>query len=258
MEEPGAVGERMVMAGPAGEATIVFDRTRVPQAEASMLPMLFDPLHYGARAGRVGVGGRGAAWFVEGPFGAGVLRHYLRGGWMARLSRDRFAWRGASAARSLREFELLARLRAAGLPVPAPIAALATRRGMTYSAAILVARLPGVDSLAIRVAELGDAAPWESVGAAIAAFHRQGAHHADLNANNVLLDSAQATWLIDWDKGVLEDGPGAWCGRVLARLARSLRKECRALPIAVLEAGIARLRAAHDAALVDAVPALRA
>jgi 3-deoxy-D-manno-octulosonic acid kinase len=249
MEEPGAVGERMVMAGPAGEATIVFDRARVPQAEVALLPMLFDPAHYGARAERVGRGGRGAAWFVDGAFGAAVLRHYLRGGWMARLSRDRFAWRGASGARSLREFDLLARLRARGLPVPAPIAAIATRRGRTYSAAILVARIPGVDSLAARVAALGADAPWERTGAAIAAFHRAGARHADLNANNVLVDAAQATWLIDWDKGVLEAGPGGWCARVLARLARSLRKECRALPREVVDAGMARLRAAHDAAL---------
>jgi 3-deoxy-D-manno-octulosonic acid kinase len=252
MEQGGAVGGRVIMAGPAGEATIVFDPARVPQADSS----LFDPGSYGARAQPVaGRGGRGAAWFVEGAFGAAVLRHYRRGGWMARLGRERFLWRGAQSARSLREYALLARLHALGLPVPAPIAAQARRAGLTYDAALLVARIVGVDSFAARVNAQGAAAPWESAGAAIAACQREGARHADLNANNLLVDGAARTWLIDWDKGALEPGPGAWCARVLARLARSLRKECAGLDAALIEAGMARLRAAHDAAL--AAPAAR-
>jgi 3-deoxy-D-manno-octulosonic acid kinase len=54
-----------------GEGSIVFDPTRVRQAT----PSLFDPHAYGEAARAVhGRGGRGAAWFVEGEFGAGVLR----------------------------------------------------------------------------------------------------------------------------------------------------------------------------------------
>jgi 3-deoxy-D-manno-octulosonic acid kinase len=252
MEQGGAVGGRVIMAGPAGEATIVFDPARVPQADSS----LFDPEGHGARAQPVaGRGGRGAAWFVDGAFGAAVLRHYRRGGWMAILSRDRFIWRGADAARSLREFALLARLHGLGLPVPAPIAAQARRSGLTYDAALLMVRIPGVDSFAARVNAQGASAPWEPAGAAIAACHRAGARHADLNANNLLVDSAARAWVIDWDKGVLESGPGAWCERVLARLARSLRKECAGVDPALIVAGMSRLRASHDAAL--APPAAR-
>jgi 3-deoxy-D-manno-octulosonic acid kinase len=252
MEQGGAVGARVIMAGPAGEATIVFDPARVPQADSS----LFDPASHGARAQPVaGRGGRGAAWFVDGAFGAAVLRHYRRGGWMARISRDRFVWRGADAARSLCEFALLARLHRLGLPVPAPIAAQARRSGLTYDAALLMARIPGVESFATRVNAQGASAPWETAGAAIAACHRVGARHADLNANNLLVDAGARAWLIDWDKGVLEPGPGAWCERVLARLARSLRRECPGLDPALIVAGMSRLRAAHDAAL--ALPAAR-
>jgi 3-deoxy-D-manno-octulosonic acid kinase len=240
-----AGGQRESFPGPEGEVTIVFDPAHLPQAD----PALFDPAHYGGAAAPVGEGGRGAAWFVDGPFGPAVLRHYLRGGWMARLSRDAFLWRGESAGRSFLEFHLLRRLRALGLPVPAALAAAQRRRGWRYRAAILVARIPGVRPFAAMARAQGATAPWEAVGAAIAACHRHGAHHADLNANNLLVDDAGAVHLIDWDKGRIEAAPGAWCGRVLARLERSLRKECPSQPADVLTEGMARLRQAHDAAV---------
>jgi 3-deoxy-D-manno-octulosonic acid kinase len=240
-----AGGQRESFPGPEGEVTIVFDPARVPQAD----PALFDPAHYGAAAAPVAEGGRGAAWFVDGPFGSAVLRHYRRGGWMARLSRDAFLWRGEALGRSFREFDLLGRLRMLGLPVPAALAAAQRRTGWRYRAAILVARIPGVRPFAALARAQGATAPWEAVGTAIAACHRQGAHHADLNANNLLVDEAGAVHLIDWDKGRIEAAPGAWCTRVLARLERSLRKECPAQPEGVLAEGMARLRRAHDAAV---------
>jgi 3-deoxy-D-manno-octulosonic acid kinase len=243
---PGAGGKRESFRGPDGEVTIVFDPARVGQAD----PAWFDPASYGERARAVsGAGGRGAAWFVDGPFGAAVLRHYLRGGWMARLSRDGFLWRGASAGRGFHEFELLRRLGAMGLPVPAAFAAAQRRRGWRYRAAILVGRIPDVDSFAARVRRLGASAPWEAVGRAIAACHRKGARHADLNANNLLVDAAGEVHVIDWDKGRIEAAAGPWCERVLRRLERSLRKECGEVPAPLVEAGMLRLRAAHERVL---------
>jgi len=224
-----------------GEGSIVFDPGRVRQAN----PTLFDPHAYGPDARPVrGGGGRGAAWFVDGEFGAGVLRHYRRGGWAARASRDGYLWQGRERVRSLREFSLLRRLHGFGLPVPAPIAAWYLRRGWRYRAAILVERIPGASSL-VDAVNAGDA-PWAAVGAAIARCHRHHAHHADLNANNILLDRERQPWLIDWDRGRIEAAPGAWMQRVLDRLQRSLLKECATVPAARLEEGMAALRAAHD------------
>jgi len=34
--------------------------------------------------------GRGSAWFIDAPFGPVVLRRYLRGGWVAKVSRERY------------------------------------------------------------------------------------------------------------------------------------------------------------------------
>ena len=225
-----------------GEGSIVFDPARLRQATRA----LFDPHEYGSAARPVqGRGGRGAAWFVDGEFGAGVLRHYRRGGWAARASRDGYFWQGEERVRSLREFALLRRLHAAGLPVPAPIAAWYLRRGWRYRAAILVERIAGARPL-VEAVNAGDA-PWAAIGATIARFHRFGARHADLNANNILLDREQGAWLIDWDRGAIEAPAPVWQQAVLDRLQRSLRKECATVPAARLQEGMAQLRRAHDA-----------
>jgi 3-deoxy-D-manno-octulosonic acid kinase len=72
---------------------------------------------------------------------------------------------------------------------------------------------------------------WRSVGRTIARFHAHGVHHADLNANNILLgadgpaneQTNRQIFVLDFDRGRIE-ARGAWEGRVLARLRRSLEK----------------------------------
>lgn len=229
-----------------GPGTIVFDPARLRQAT----PELFDPETYGAQAQAVaGEGGRGAAWFVRGEFGDGVLRQYRRGGLMASISRNHYLWLGEARVRSLAEHGLLMDLRSLGLPVPAPIAAAYWRSTFTYAASILVERIPGVSSFASLVLANADTAPWAAAGATIARFHRLGARHADLNAHNLLSDTEERIWLIDWDKGHREGGPGAWCDAVLDRLERSLRKLCRELPPAEIDQGMQWLRQAHQRGL---------
>lgn len=226
-----------------GQGTIVFDPTRLRQ----VTPAIFDPASYGDHAQPIhGQGGRGAAWYVRGEFGEGVLRHYRRGGWMARASESAYLWQGEPRVRSLREFELLNTLHGLGLPVPTAIAAYYRKHDWRYQAAIIVERIADVRSFVERVNDRGAQAPWAQVGTAIGRCHRHGAHHADLNANNILLGDLDAVWLIDWDKGRIESSPGHWRQRVLDRLQRSLRKECKGLSSTELAAGMQRLHAAHD------------
>src|SRR5690606_18283023 len=107
------------------------------------------PEAWGARATPVSGSGRGGAWFIDDTSnGPTVLRHYLRGGLMATVSRDRHLWRGVAQVRSFAEFRLLRELLRRRLPVPQPIAASYLREGLTYRAAILMERLVGVQSLA--------------------------------------------------------------------------------------------------------------
>lgn len=128
-----------------GYGAILFDRTQLRQPD----PAWFDPAHWGDAAQPVGDGGRGGAWFIDmGEGGDAVLRHYLRGGLVANLSRDAHLWRGIARVRSFAEYRLLRVLRARKLPVPMAYAAWYRREGLSYRAAILMQRLPGVRSLA--------------------------------------------------------------------------------------------------------------
>lgn len=222
-----------------GRGAILYDPSRIDQPVAAD----FDPDAL-ARAGRIRVaaeGGRGSAWFLaaRGSHGEWVLRHYRRGGFVARFVRDAYAWPGADAVRSFRELRLLAELERLGLPAPTPVAARYVRRGLVYRADLITVAIPGVQPLSARMGPDLPLGAWRNVGACIRRFHDAGVFHADLNAHNVLLDAANRVWLVDFDRGELR-ARGAWTHANLARLERSLVK---------VSAG--RYRAEHWATLLE-------
>jgi len=224
------------------DGAILYDPSRIDHPTAAD----FDATAL-ARAQRVAAQarGRGSAWFVAArPPAAGqwVLRHYRRGGLAARLSADRYLWRGAAATRCFRELELLAALERQGLPAARPVAALYSRSGVSYRADLLTVAIPGSRSLAALLEEHPGPAVWHAIGACIRRFHDAGVCHADLNAHNVLLDDAGRVHLVDFDRGSIR-APGPWRAANLARLERSLGK--------LAAGGAARLGVAERAALRD-------
>lgn len=186
---------------------------------------LFSRSHWTSRGALQEIaGGRSSIAVLNTGSQTWVLRHYRRGGWMAKLSQDSYLWTGAQRTRSFAEWRLLAQLRRKGLPVPAPIAARYVRGLFTYRADLITELLPATRTLAdvITGGELPEAG-WRAVGKTIAAFHREGVHHADLNANNILLGAGDSVYLLDFDRGRIESR-GPWEQAVLARLHRSLTK----------------------------------
>ncbi len=168
--------------------------------------------------------GRGSAWFISAGSESWALRHYRRGGLIARLCADRYLWAGEARVRAFAEWRLLALLWSRGLPVPEPIAALYRRGWLTYRCDLITRRIPQAEPLSVRLA----AAPlpdvqWRAVGTAIARLHRAGVDHADLNAHNILLGAHGGVSVIDFDRGRIRP-PGAWQQRNLRRLHRSLVK----------------------------------
>lgn len=226
-----------------GFGSILSDAAIVRQVEQGW----FDSGWWADAAVPVTSGGRGGAWFVDTPVGPGVLRHYLRGGLVARLNRDLHLWRGSDRVRSFAEFRLARELYKDGLPVPEPIAACYLRRGLFYRAAILVQRLENVVSLADLVRIDGGAAPWEQTGELVARCHRGGLDHIDLNAHNILFHQDGGGWVIDLDRCQRRLPQTGWRLRNLARLERSLRKLSDVRHADGLQDGVARLRAAYAA-----------
>jgi 3-deoxy-D-manno-octulosonic acid kinase len=209
---------------PTADGAILFDAAACGAARPDAA--WFDAAHWAAE-GRVEArsGGRGGVAFIETPAGACVLRHYHRGGLAARVSADKYFWAGAKRTRSFREFRLLDRLVAAGLPVPAPVAARYARKGVNYTADLIVRRIASVETLAEQLARGRlDASLASRVGTTIARFHEAGACHADLNAHNILIDEHDFVSLIDFDRGTLRKPGLAWQQANLKRLRRSLIK----------------------------------
>jgi 3-deoxy-D-manno-octulosonic-acid transferase len=175
--------------------------------------------------------GRGQAYRVEYQGLQWVLRHYRRGGWMARLAQDTYPPTPTARSRAMQELVLLRTMHSMGLPVPAPVAAHYQRthalmgRFSRYRADIAMEWLPNTRNLVQTLRERAlTAHEWEAVGQAIAALHRHQIFHADLNAHNLLLDTQGQVFVVDFDK-CKRRGGDEWKARNLARLKRSLIKE---------------------------------
>ena len=168
-------------------------------------------------------GGRGAGGRV-GASGQWFLRHYYRGGKAALLSRDRYFYTGAQRVRSFAEFRMLARLKEAGLPAPAPVGARYRMSGLSYSADLITEWIADTQTLASVMRDCDDKESLMArVGATLARFHSAGVCHADLNAHNILIGADDAVWVIDFDRSRLRK-PGRWYRGRLERLRRSLGK----------------------------------
>jgi 3-deoxy-D-manno-octulosonic acid kinase len=191
----------------------------------------FDPEFWRARGELAPTaGGRGSAWFVGAGARQWVLRHFRRGGFIARLSQDLYVWAGEERVRAFAEWRLLDRLREQSLPVPKPISARYQRRGLVYRCDLITERIAGAQPLSAQLArgELPESL-WRAAGAAVARLHRAGVDHADLNAHNLLIGAGETVSVIDFDRGRVR-APGAWTSRNLRRLHRSLEKISRGLP----------------------------
>jgi 3-deoxy-D-manno-octulosonic acid kinase len=185
----------------------------------------FDPAQWrGAGAVAIETSGRGEVLIVAHRDDTWVLRHYRRGGLVARLVDDHYLWLGAERTRAFREWRLLRKLRAAGLPVPKPVAAHVYRTACIYTADIITSYLPDTQKLSWYIAQgRVPESCWRRVGAMIRAVHEQGVDHPDLTAHNVLLDGAGNCFLVDFDNAQVKPA-GSWQRAGVERFNRSLRK----------------------------------
>jgi 3-deoxy-D-manno-octulosonic acid kinase len=213
---------------------IRFDPTLIDQPSST----LFNPDWWRERGRLAGsAAGRGEVWFVENEQSTWALRHYRRGGLVGRINTDHYLYTGQARSRSFAELDVTLQLYRDGLPVPQPVAASMRRWGPWYTADLITVAIPEVETLTEKLlAESLGEALWESVGGMIRRFHQHGLNHADLNAHNILIDSQDSVWLIDFDKASLQP-PGQWCEGNLSRLRRSLNKVARSDQSMLVEQG---------------------
>lgn len=192
--------------------------------------------------------GRGEVHVVDAPEGRWVVRHYRRGGAMARLLDDRYVRVGDP--RPVREAVAAAEVARRGIHTPGVVAGAVYPAGLFYRADLLTALVPDGMDLAgvlfgpaeggghVRAQPHGQGvspgdpalrgAALRAAGSLVARMAGAGVAHPDLNAGNVLLTGVAGDLrplLLDLDRcRVLPRGRGLDPQTLLARLERSLRK----------------------------------
>jgi len=231
----------------AKSVAVIYDTSLMDAPAADF----FDADHWKANNALLGEAvGRGSAWFIDAPFGPVVLRQYLRGGWVARFSRQSYLYLGVERSRPFREFNILAALYAQGLPVPRPVAALCQHQGISSTGALMTTRIPSAKTLADLLAVKEDdpdlsASLWARIGKCIRQFHDAGVWHADLNARNIMLDDDMQVFLIDFDRARFTPDKQVNGEGNLKRLKRSLLKLWPAEELSGLQPAWAQLEAGY-------------
>ena len=171
--------------------------------------------------------GRYVTWFVKSPVQdkTWVLRHYYRGGKIAKITKDQFVYTGLENTRCYQEIDLLQHMIRLNLPVPKPIAARVVRKGLCYKADLLMEKIEAVNVVGQLKEGIILQDGWFNIGTMIAKFHQNGIEHTDLNAHNILYKSPNEMWLIDFDNCSMRDPKPSWQKRNLDRLKRSFIKE---------------------------------
>jgi hypothetical protein len=196
--------------------------------------------------------GRAPVFAVNLPGGCGrvVVRHNMRGGWMAKFNNDLFIL----PTRGYRELLASLRLRASGVSTPEVLAYVSYPKNLLLRRSDVATReIPNGHDLSVALAKITDHDHRVMVLDAIVKLLRSlthaGAHHQDLNLKNVLLTVGEGPGLdahvLDVDR-VRFSSPGSplVAKANLDRLIRSLRKwrDLHSLPYSAEDEEYLRLR----------------
>jgi 3-deoxy-D-manno-octulosonic acid kinase len=172
--------------------------------------------------------GRATARRVAAADDAWVVRHYQRGGRVARLLDDRYVRLGE--ARPLRELAASTEARRRGIRTPRIEALCIRPAGIIYRADIatrFVASAADLATLLLR-GVASDAAVWRAAGALLRDVFAAAVVHPDLNLGNVLIErtaDGPVAHLLDLDRARVERHADARRrARMLARFERSRLK----------------------------------
>ncbi|MFL5604131.1 MAG: lipopolysaccharide kinase InaA family protein [Gemmatimonadaceae bacterium] len=196
--------------------------------------------------------GRAPVFVIELPAGCGraVIRHNMRGGWMAKFNEDLFVL----PTRGFRELIASLRLRASGVSTPEVLAYVSYPKNLILRRSDVATReIPNGHDLSVALAKVTDhnhrVMVLDAVVKVLKSLTHVGAHHQDLNLKNILLTAGNGPGLdahvLDVDR-VRFSSPGSplVAKANLDRLIRSLRKwrDLHELPYSAEDEEYLRLR----------------
>lgn len=181
-----------------------------------------------------GAKGRGGVGTLElRPGLIAVVRPFRRGGAFARLLGDRYG--GSTRARE--ELQVLVSLQREGVPVIAPLGAVAQKHGAFWRLRLLTQIEPGALALPAFCAAYPQHRRWavEAAAVTVRLAIAAGLRHPDLHPDNVLVaahgDKVRAV-LVDLDRARLQAPVDeATQERMLVRMARYLHRHAGRLPV---------------------------
>jgi 3-deoxy-D-manno-octulosonic acid kinase len=208
---------------------MLFDRTIIHQNDAIDYRFSADDFELSTWKDKAGsqelTGGRGGSQKIQLQGHWYVLRQYLRGGMVARILDDRYAWSGLKHSRPYLEQLAIQHAIEHDLPVPEIAAYRLIHTGLFYRAAIISRFVPNQGTLASYLFDRQlPEHKWSELGFLIKRMHDAGINHADLNANNILINNNLGFHLIDFDKAEIMPAYGDWAHGNIHRLLRSLKK----------------------------------
>ena len=201
---------------------VAYDSTLVENLECDH----FDIQHWIAQGqSPASAQGRGSTYFISVNHNHIALRHYQRGGLIRHFLFDQYLWFGLRGTRAWKEIHVQDFIIRNELPAPKPVAIRILRQGVFYTADIMTLVIEQSSTLAdlLRQSKLSHD-QWRDIGWTIKRFHDAGVDHADLNANNILIDKGNTVYLIDFDRARIRNRLGSWATSNLKRFHRSLNK----------------------------------
>lgn len=162
-----------------------------------------------------------------------VVRHYRRGGAIARMLEDRYVLRGPT--RPIVETTAVLAARREGISTPEVIAAAVYPAGRFYRADLVTRLVLDARNLAEAVFGPTSSEDRQSAlslaGSLMRDLESAGILHVDFNAANILIQNRagmERAWVLDLDRAELFPAGGLPRGVMRRRLERSLRKFERA------------------------------
>ena len=146
------------------------------------------------------INGRGKTPEIEFEGRRLFLKHYIRGGFAAKISYDKYFFDSIASTRSVKEYNILNNLFSKELPVPKPAALQVIINKFTYTADLITCKIENVGTLHDFIMNSKmNSNLWDALESTLEKFYNENVYHSDLNSKNVLIDKNNNFHLVDFD-----------------------------------------------------------
>jgi len=168
--------------------------------------------------------GRGKALELEYGGKSYFLKHYIRGGFVAKISYDRYIFNSLASTRAVKEYNFLNTMNDKGLPVPKAAALQVITNHFTYKADLITCKIENEGTLYEFIKDNKmTKALWNALSTTIEKFYQENVYHSDLNAKNIIIDKDNNFFLLDFDNSYFFYDKKLFT-KSMFRLERSLKK----------------------------------